>query len=742
MRALLLCLLLTALLPAAVTIDGPFSVRGIVGSPFICIISASGSGSLQYGASGLPAGLTINQATGVISGTPTIATTSTVTISATGGSGSADMTMDLTVEAVSLIGFPTNAASITTTVGSACSFQVIASTTTTEFFSSNLPSGLSIASDGLISGAPFATGRYSVELSTDSGITATTMAITVLPAPAGAPSIQLSVQPLAAAGAPFGCWIDAPGADTFGCSNLPAWLQLNGSSGSLIGTPASTDTTVNLQLTASTGAASSSTVMAVPVTVPTSAGQLPIAPPMVDGTVDSSIGWKVRTGAPTTLSADNLPGGLSIDAASGLLVGIPTASGTYNVVITSTPDAPAVAVSTTTGMRIRDTTFGAPVIGELLPPLLTVGAPTAYAIPISGFDPAKRFTLSGDTAFTIDASGMIRGTPTTAGVPALRITAINDAGSSVTTLMLQIAARNAAGPLPTSPSVFRTTSGSAFAASLLADAPVTSWLASDLPSGISLAPFTGYLTGATTLDGICNISISATDTDGGNPTHIVLQADVPGTGAPVIASAGPWHLGTGQPARIALKADIDAAWSATGLPAGLSLTSTGSITGKATTAGTANVVVTAKAGSAKAVTTALFVVETTPTGAPVFSDPGLLTAIIDTPFHATLVASESPFEYTISNAPSWLVLDGPTGILSGIPIDTETLVMAVTARNAMGTARTTVVIRSGTSFPSDGGGGSSSSGVSGVSGGGCGAGAAGLLVASLLAMCLRRSRCC
>ncbi len=199
--------------------------------------------------------------------------------------------------------------------------------------------------------------------------------------------------------------------------------------------------------------------------------------------------------------------------------------------------------------------------------------------------------------------------------------------------------------------------------------------------------------------------------------------------------------GTGQPARIALQADIAATWTTTGLPAGLAATTAGAITGQATVAGTSNVILTARAGSASALTTALIVVETTPAGAPVFTDPGLLTAIIGTPFNATLVASGSPFEFTVSNAPAWLVLDGPTGIMSGTATTTETLVMAVTARNAFGTARTTMVIRCGTSFPPDGGGGGTGgggSGVSGVSGGGCGAGGAGLLIAGLLAMRLRR----
>src|SRR4051794_34670405 len=56
--------------------------------------SASGQ-TLTYGATGLPSGLSINSATGLITGTPAAAGTSTVTVTATdstGASGSASFT--------------------------------------------------------------------------------------------------------------------------------------------------------------------------------------------------------------------------------------------------------------------------------------------------------------------------------------------------------------------------------------------------------------------------------------------------------------------------------------------------------------------------------------------------------------------------------------------------------------------------------------------------------------------------
>ncbi|MFC1442729.1 putative Ig domain-containing protein [Streptacidiphilus sp. N1-10] len=77
-----------------VTVTGPGNQSGTVGTAVSLQISASDSGSstLTYSASGLPAGLSINSSTGLISGTPTTAGTSSVTVTATdttGASGSA-----------------------------------------------------------------------------------------------------------------------------------------------------------------------------------------------------------------------------------------------------------------------------------------------------------------------------------------------------------------------------------------------------------------------------------------------------------------------------------------------------------------------------------------------------------------------------------------------------------------------------------------------------------------------------
>jgi hypothetical protein len=69
-----------------VTVNNPGSQTSTVGTAVSLQIRASDSASgqtLTYSASGLPAGLSINSSTGLISGTPTTAGTYSATVTAT-----------------------------------------------------------------------------------------------------------------------------------------------------------------------------------------------------------------------------------------------------------------------------------------------------------------------------------------------------------------------------------------------------------------------------------------------------------------------------------------------------------------------------------------------------------------------------------------------------------------------------------------------------------------------------------
>ena len=80
-------------------ITSPLSATGTAGSAFSYSIAAS-NGPTLYNASPLPAGLTINNTTGVISGTPTTAGTTNVTLSASNTAGTGTATLVITIAPV------------------------------------------------------------------------------------------------------------------------------------------------------------------------------------------------------------------------------------------------------------------------------------------------------------------------------------------------------------------------------------------------------------------------------------------------------------------------------------------------------------------------------------------------------------------------------------------------------------------------------------------------------------------
>src|SRR6266550_691655 len=109
------------ILSGAPVITSPTTASGTVCNAFSYQITATNNPT-SYGATGLPAGLTLNTSTGVISGTPTATGTFTVTISATNsrGTGSATLTITISPPAPPVI---SSAATATGTVGVAFSYQ-------------------------------------------------------------------------------------------------------------------------------------------------------------------------------------------------------------------------------------------------------------------------------------------------------------------------------------------------------------------------------------------------------------------------------------------------------------------------------------------------------------------------------------------------------------------------------------------------------------------------------------------
>ncbi|MFJ6794992.1 putative Ig domain-containing protein [Streptomyces sp. NPDC091268] len=153
---------------------------------------------------------------------------------------------------------------------------------------------------------------------------------------------------------------------------------------------------------------------------------------------------------------------------------------------------------------------------------------------------------------------------------------------------------------------------------------------------------------------------------------LVTSAPQPGD---VTVAAVPAQSGVvGAPAELRNSATGGTApytWSATGLPAGLAVSSaTGTVSGTLTTPGTFQVTLTATDSAGRKGSAGFTWTVTTPgTGAPSLVDPGSQNAIIGRPVNLPLQATGGTTPYTFSavNLPAGLGINATTGLVSGTP---------------------------------------------------------------------------
>ena len=151
----------------------------------------------SFTATGLPPGLLIDHATGLINGVPTGGGTFDVLVTAQGLHGNASATVRIYIIG-SMIISSLNPPGVE--VGNDFSYQIMVSSTPTSFEATGLPPGLELnANTGLISGVPTISGTYSVTIVAHGSLGDATARLTLvipanpLPAPYDAPSLTLPV---------------------------------------------------------------------------------------------------------------------------------------------------------------------------------------------------------------------------------------------------------------------------------------------------------------------------------------------------------------------------------------------------------------------------------------------------------------------------------------------------------------------------------------------------------------------
>ena len=413
--------------------DGSNLSNGLVGAAYNdgSISATGGAGTITYSATGLPSGLSIDPATGAITGTPTADGTFTVAVTATGAtSGTASVSYTIVVAAaplpVSLT--PADGSALTAgVVGTAYndgSISASGGAGTITYGATGLPSGLSIDPEtGEITGTPTAAGTFTLAVTATgatSGVAAASYIIVIAaaPLPVSLTPAEGSALTAGVVGAAYndGSISAAGGAGTitFSATGLPAGLIIDGASGKITGTPTADGAfPINVTATAVTsGSASASyTIVVAP------------APPRLTG-ISPATG-STRGGTALTITGNHLNGTTSVMLGRVAATSIAVVSNTQITAI-----APAnVAGSTDVSVTAPSGTATLPAAFTYVSPTLTF-LPASGSIPggVAGVEYTRAVSVSGGTApYSYSATGLpegmdieartgtIHGLPTTPG---------------------------------------------------------------------------------------------------------------------------------------------------------------------------------------------------------------------------------------------------------------------------------------------------------------------------------------
>ncbi len=427
--------------PSVPAITSALSASAQAGQPFTYQITGTNAPT-SFGASGLPAGLSVNAATGLISGMATQAGTATVSLTATnaGGTGGASLTLVVTPAAV-LAPVITSATNALAQINEPFTYQITATNSPASFGANGLPAGLSVNATGLISGAATQTGSFPVGLTaTNSGGTGTaTLLLTVSLAPVQPPVITSAASADVQTGTFFSYQITASNAPTrFTAGLLPVGLTVNGSTGLISGVTAAVGTyTVPLGATNAGGTGTATLTLAVSA----APAVVPVITSAASATTQVGVGFNYHitaSNSPVSFTASGLPAGLSVNASTGLIAGTPAAAGTYAIVLSATNG------SGTGTAALALTVSPAPIIAPVITSAPTAGAQEgqSFSFQVTASNAPASYNASGlPQGLTINpANGLISGTPTQVGTFSVGLSAVNSAGTGNGTLNLTVLA--------------------------------------------------------------------------------------------------------------------------------------------------------------------------------------------------------------------------------------------------------------------------------------------------------------
>ncbi len=492
-----------------------------------------------------------------------------------------------------------------------------------------------------------------------------------------APTITTTSLKNAVVGKSYSAALKATGTKTitWTADSLPEGLTLT-TAGKLYGKP-ETAGTYSITFTAANSVGSADSTLSLTVADVAPKIKASVKSGILDTYYTIPFSTSAGTGTITWELSGSLPEGLSFDASTAVLGGVP--SEVWSDYVTVTASNSAGQASKKFKLVIKAVK---PVIATKTISAGTISTDYSASFDITGSKPIT-LTLTGlPSGLTFDSDTVsISGTPTKYGTFTVKLTAQNAGGKASKNYKLNIYAP----PVISAITLADATAGKSYKASFKASGTKKiTWSVSDgsLPDGMSLTT-TGLLKGKPTYDGEYSFTVQAANSYGTDTKTLSLTVEAV---APKLS--GSFRNGTAGKAWSAIlkasgTAPLTWTFDESTLPDGISCTASAShsITFSGTTeryfSGNFTVTVSNNGGTASKTYALLFKAT-----APRITTKSLTSGTMGEEYTASLTASGTPdITWSWSNNPSGLTLDSSTGEISGTPTESGTFRVKITAEN-------------------------------------------------------------
>ncbi len=650
-----------------------------------------------FSATGLPAGLNIDETTGVISGISILTGTFPVDLVIKNGiyEGSAQVSLMLNPPAPAIVSYP----QMSTQVGVGFQYQITASGTPTSYSSTALPAGLSLdPGTGLITGTPTESGHFEIELSAiNANGTGTLLLILDISADPNRPQINSPLFAITRVQESFAYLITHQNsADHFTALNLPPGLNFNTQSGLISGNATLVGNySVEIGVWDANDQGDTQTL------------NLYVGPPANTPRINNLVEAQLHTGesiditytatqSPThftlTQTSGSPTGFWSFTEATGKLTGTAPQAGLYQFTVTP-HNANGAGESITWTLHVLSS-LTAPVM--IHPGILEATHNQSFSKQLSATQSGDTFELRGTlpSGITLSSSGLLSGIPLVFGIYDFEVRA-SLGGNAGAYQKLELAISpdaslaEVSGITPQNLEV-----GQVFVLKLESEQEVTGFLVSGLPNGLGYDADTQQIYGSPTQIGEFLVSVSAINASGTGQAQLIPFSVNSPFNRPQVISAATARGTVGEAFDYTILHQLETGDSFLGyqvanLPRGLAYNAaTQHIIGTPIASGSFAVTITVISSFGSSEPLPLQIEIARASQLPAVTNPAVVYGETGVELTFQITSSTAPvLAYAAANLPRGLVLDRFTGEIQGRPTIAGKHISHISVATSAGTSR-------------------------------------------------------